>query len=106
MERISLGTQGLTVSRQGLGCMGMSDFYGATDDVESTATIHRALELGLTFFDTADMYGPFKNEILLGQALRSRRDEVVVATKFGIVRDPDDPTTRGQRPARVRAPGL
>ena len=104
MEHISLGTQGLTVSRQGLGCMGMSDFYGATDDAESTATIHRALELGVTFFDTADMYGPFKNEILLGQALGSRRDEVVVATKFGIVRDPDDPTKRAinGRPEYVR----
>jgi len=104
MEIISLGTQGLQVSRQGLGCMGMSDFYGATDDVESTATIHRALELGLTFFDTADMYGPFKNEILLGQALGSRRDEVVVATKFGIVRDPDDPSKRSVsgRPEYVR----
>ncbi|HEY2214203.1 MAG TPA: aldo/keto reductase [Acidimicrobiales bacterium] len=104
METISLGSQGLTVSRQGLGCMGMSDFYGATDDVESIATIHRALELGLTFFDTADMYGPFKNEILLGQALGSRRDEVVVATKFGIVRDPDDPSVRAinGRPEYVR----
>ncbi len=104
MEIISLGSQGLKVSRQGLGCMGMSDFYGATDDVESVATIHRALELGLTFFDTADMYGPFKNEVLLGQALGSRRDEVVVATKFGIVRDPDDPSVRAinGRPEYVR----
>jgi aryl-alcohol dehydrogenase-like predicted oxidoreductase len=74
--------------------MGMSDFYGATDDEESTATIQRALDLGLTFFDTADMYGPHKNEVLLGQALGSRRDEAVVATKFGVVRDPDDPTRR------------
>jgi aryl-alcohol dehydrogenase-like predicted oxidoreductase len=94
METIALGNQGLKVSRQGLGCMGMSDFYGATDDTESTATIHRALELGLTLFDTSDMYGPFKNEILLGQALGSRRDEAVIATKFGIVRDPNDPTVR------------
>src|SRR5580704_8894305 len=94
MEYIALGSQGLSVSRQGLGCMGMSDFYGATDDEESTATIHRALELGLTFFDTSDMYGPFKNEILLGQALGSRREEAVIATKFGIVRDPTDPTKR------------
>jgi aryl-alcohol dehydrogenase-like predicted oxidoreductase len=94
MEYIALGSQGLTVSRQGLGCMGMSDFYGDTDDVESTATINRALDLGLTFFDTADMYGPFKNEILLGQALGARRDEAVIATKFAIVRDPDDPTKR------------
>jgi aryl-alcohol dehydrogenase-like predicted oxidoreductase len=104
METISLGSQGLTVSRQGLGCMGMSDFYGATDDVESMATIHRAMELGLNFFDTADMYGPFKNEVLLGQALGSRRDEVVVATKFGIVRDPDDASVRAinGRPEYVR----
>jgi aryl-alcohol dehydrogenase-like predicted oxidoreductase len=94
MEYIALGSQGLTVSRQGLGCMGMSDFYGDTDDVESTATINRALDLGLTFFDTADMYGPYKNEILLGQALGARRDEAIIATKFAIVRDPDDPTKR------------
>jgi aryl-alcohol dehydrogenase-like predicted oxidoreductase len=95
METISLGSQGLTVSRQGLGCMGMSEFYGPPDDDESIATIHRALELGLTFFDTADMYGPHVNEILLGKALGARRDEVVVATKFGIVRDPQDPSVRG-----------
>jgi aryl-alcohol dehydrogenase-like predicted oxidoreductase len=84
--------------------MGMSDFYGATDDLESTATIGRALDLGVTFFDTSDMYGPFKNEILLGQALGSRRDEAVIATKFGIVRDPDDPTKRSinGRPEYVR----
>jgi aryl-alcohol dehydrogenase-like predicted oxidoreductase len=104
MEQITLGSQGLTVSRQGLGCMGMSDFYGATDDEESMATIQRALELGLTFFDTADMYGPFKNEVLLGRALGSRRDDAIVATKFGIVRDPDDPTRRAVngRPEYVR----
>jgi aryl-alcohol dehydrogenase-like predicted oxidoreductase len=95
METISLGSQGLTVSRQGLGCMGMSEFYGPPDDDESIATIHRALELGLTFFDTADMYGPHVNEVLLGKALGPRRDEVVVATKFGIVRDPQDPSVRG-----------
>ena len=94
METIALGTQGLMVSRQGLGCMGMSDFYGPVDDAESTATIHRALELGVTFFDTSDMYGPFTNEVLVGQALAGRRDEAVIATKFGIVRDPDDPTKR------------
>jgi aryl-alcohol dehydrogenase-like predicted oxidoreductase len=94
MDYIALGSQGLTVSRQGLGCMGMSDFYGNTDDTESVATIDRALELGLTFFDTADMYGPYKNEILLGGALGSRRDEAIIATKFAIVRDPDDPNKR------------
>jgi aryl-alcohol dehydrogenase-like predicted oxidoreductase len=94
METIALGSQGLIVSRQGLGCMGMSDFYGTTDDDESIATIHRALDLGLTFFDTADMYGPFTNEVLLGRALGSRRHEAVVATKFGIVRNPDNPNSR------------
>ena len=95
IETIALGTQGLLVSRQGLGCMGMSDFYGPGNDEESTATIHRALELGVDFFDTSDMYGPHTNEVLLGKALAGRRDEAVIATKFGIVRDPDDPTKRG-----------
>jgi aryl-alcohol dehydrogenase-like predicted oxidoreductase len=104
IETIALGTQGLTVSRQGLGCMGMSDFYGPTDDEESTATIHRALELGVDFFDTSDMYGPHTNEVLVGKALAGRRDQAVIATKFGIVRDPDDPTKRGinGRPEYVR----
>jgi aryl-alcohol dehydrogenase-like predicted oxidoreductase len=104
MEYLALGSQGLTVSRQGLGCMGMSDFYGATDDEESVATIHRALDLGLTFFDTADMYGPYTNEVLLGRALGSRRDDAVIATKFAIVRDPDDPGRRAinGRPEYVR----
>jgi aryl-alcohol dehydrogenase-like predicted oxidoreductase len=89
MHYVSLGSQGLTVSRQGLGCMGMSEFYGASDDAESIATIHRALELGVTFLDTADMYGPFTNEQLVGRAIAGRRDEVVVATKFANVRGPD-----------------
>ena len=104
MKRITLGSQGLIVSRQGLGCMGMSEFYGAGDDDESVATVHRALDLGLTFFDTADMYGPFTNEVLLGRALGARRDEAVIATKFGNVRDPDDPTKRSinGRPEYVR----
>lgn len=90
-----LGTQGLVVSSEGLGCMGMSEFYGSADEGEGIATIHRAIELGVTFFDTADMYGPHTNERLVGKALASRRDEVVIATKFGIVRDPDDATRRG-----------
>ena len=104
METIELGNQGLKVSRQGLGCMGMSDFYGPGDDDESIATIHRALDLGVTFFDTSDMYGPHTNEVLVGKALGGRRDEAVIATKFGIVRDPDDPTKRGinGRPDYVR----
>jgi len=104
MESIALGTQGLVVSRQGLGCMGMSDFYGPGDDAESIATIHRALELGVTLFDTADMYGPYTNEQLVGKALAGRRDEAVIATKFGIVRDPDDPAKRAinGRPEYVR----
>jgi len=89
MEQRTLGTQGLTVSALGLGCMGMSDFYGPTDEAESVATLHRALELGVTFLDTADMYGPFKNEELLGRFLKGKRDRVVLATKFGNRRAPD-----------------
>ena len=86
MRTVPLGSQGLTVSRMGLGCMGMSEFYGATDDAESVETIHRALDLGITFLDTADMYGPFKNEELVGRAIRDRRAEVQLATKFGNMR--------------------
>jgi aryl-alcohol dehydrogenase-like predicted oxidoreductase len=89
MERRTLGRQGLAVSAQGLGCMGMSDFYGPIDDAEAVRTLHRALELGVTFLDTADMYGPFTNEELLGRALAGRRDQVVLATKFGNRRAPD-----------------
>ena len=85
----------LEVSALGLGCMGMSEFYGQGDDVESTATIHRALDLGVTLLDTSDIYGPHTNEVLVGKAIAGRRDEVVLATKFGIVRDPADPTARG-----------
>ncbi|MBJ7471539.1 MAG: aldo/keto reductase [Solirubrobacteraceae bacterium] len=95
MDRIALGSHGLEVSRQGLGCMGMSDFYGGRDEDEAIATIHRALELGVTFLDTADMYGPHTNEVLVGKAIAGKRDQVQLATKFGIVRDPDDVTTRG-----------
>jgi len=93
----ALGRSGLSVSAEGLGCMGMSAFYGPTDEAEGIATIHRALDLGVTFLDTADMYGVGANEILVGKAIADRRDEVVLATKFGIVLDPAQPTYRGVR---------
>src|SRR6185312_13320358 len=96
MQTRTLGLKGPTVSALGLGCMGMSEFYGARDDHESIATIHRALDLGVNFLDTSDVYGPHTNEVLVGRAIADRRDEVVLATKFGIVRDPDDPAARGQ----------
>ncbi|HUY64144.1 MAG TPA: aldo/keto reductase [Acidimicrobiales bacterium] len=89
MQIRKLGSQGLEVSAQGLGCMGMSQSYGPSDESESMATIHRALELGVNFLDTADMYGPFTNEALVGKAIAGRRHEVVLATKFGNERRPD-----------------
>ncbi|PIG95078.1 aldo/keto reductase [Gloeocapsopsis sp. IPPAS B-1203] len=89
MKTRNLGTQGLTVSEQGLGCMGMSEFYGTGDEAEAISTIHRALDLGVTFLDTADMYGSGTNEKLVGKAIRDRRAEVILATKFGIIRGED-----------------
>ena len=89
MKTRVLGTDGPTVSAIGLGCMGMSEFYGQADQAEAVATIHRALDLGVTFLDTADMYGPFVNEELVGRAIKGRRDEVVLATKFGNMRGPN-----------------
>ena len=95
MKIRNLGHAGLEVSAQGLGCMGMSEIYGPGDDAESIATIHRALDLGIFFLDTADAYGPHKNEELVGRAIKGRRDDVTLATKFGIVRDPKNPNVRG-----------
>ncbi|WP_426285886.1 aldo/keto reductase [Luteibacter sp. E-22] len=99
-----LGAHGPEVSILGLGCMGMSEFYGAGDEKESVATLERALELGITFWDTSDAYGPHTNEELIGRTLAGRRDKVFLATKFGIVRDPNDPMKRGisGRPEYVR----
>ena len=103
MRRRSLGSEGLTVPELGLGCMGMSEFYGTGDEDESVATIHRAIEVGVTFLDTADMYGPFTNERLVGKAVADRRDEIVLATKFGNERA-EDGTRMGVngRPEYVR----
>ncbi|HEY5196226.1 MAG TPA: aldo/keto reductase [Solirubrobacteraceae bacterium] len=104
MKTRRLGSGGPTVSAIGLGCMGMSAFYGETDDAEATATIHRALDLGCNFLDTSDMYGPHTNERLVGQAIEGRRDDVVLATKFGIQLSAGDPPTRSVngRPEYVR----
>ncbi|HWG53278.1 MAG TPA: aldo/keto reductase [Gemmatimonadaceae bacterium] len=100
-----LGRQGLTTASLGLGCMGMSEFYGGRDDSESLATIHRAIELGVTLLDTADIYGPHTNEQLVGRAIKGMRDRVILATKFGVVRDPNNPRARAVngRPEYVRA---
>lgn len=95
IPRRDLGRSGLSVSALGLGCMGMSEFYAGRDENESVATLLRALDLGITFWDTADMYGPFTNEELVGRVLKGRRDQVILATKFGIVRDPQNPSVRG-----------
>ena len=95
METKRLGSQGLLASEIGLGCMGMSEFYGTRNDHESLNVLHHAIQLGITFWDTSDMYGPFHNEELVGKALKGKRDKITLATKFGIVRNPENPQIRG-----------
>jgi len=102
MKMRKLGRNGPEVSAVGLGCMGMSAFYGGADEAQSIAVIHRALDLGVTLFDTAEMYGPHTNEVLLGKALKGRRDEAFIATKFGINRQPDGSAITDGSPANVR----
>jgi aryl-alcohol dehydrogenase-like predicted oxidoreductase len=103
MKKRKLGSQGLEVSALGLGCMGMSEFYGRTDNAESVKVIHRALELGINYLDTADMYGPYKNEELVGKALRGKRDKAIISTKFGIVRLSDDRRSVSGKPDYVKS---
>jgi aryl-alcohol dehydrogenase-like predicted oxidoreductase len=105
MKTKPLGSQGLTVSEIGLGCMGMSEFYGQADDAQSIKTIQEAYQLGITFFDTADIYGPHTNEVLVGKAVKPFRRNICLATKFGIVRDPNNPQARGVngRPEYVKS---
>ena len=105
MKARKLGSQGIYTSLLGLGCMGMSDFYGVFDDAESIKVIHRAIDLGITFLDTADAYGPHKNEVLISKAIKGKRKDLTIATKFGIVRDPNEPMKRtvNGKPEYVRA---
>src|SRR5258707_14978263 len=105
MNKRSLGSQGLVVSAEGLGCMGMSQSYGPADEQESMATIDRALDLGIDFFDTAEVYGPYKNEELVGRALRGKRDKVVIATKFGFNIGDGKPAGRDGKDGPRRAGG-
>src|ERR1700722_6356037 len=104
MQMRQLGREGPLVSALGLGCMGMSEFYSGRDEAESIATVHRALDLGITMLDTADVYGPYTNEELVGRAIKGCRDSVFLATKCGVVRDPNNPLLRGfcGRPDYVR----